>query len=249
MPAGRSVQFRGIDNVVGAYENMAIPKWGLFQSNQFLGKYDGDSVDEGAKLLEQMLQAFDLRSADTVTYTLCVYDGLAAGEKIKSTTKYDGSFNFRLVDTIDGHNQQRQIGATSLENRIAGLEQQLQQALADKEVIEDAEPELSPVMQMLMKIVEHPQVQQKIAGVAVQFMDKITDGIGRMLSRNPVAKVAGVETAKINDVENENVKLQSAINILAEIDPQLGTHLLKLAEVAKADPAKYNGMISMLNLL
>jgi hypothetical protein len=249
MPAvGRSVQFRGIDKVIEAYENMSVSKWGLFQSSQFLAKYDGDSLDEGAQLLEKVLEGFDLRSADTITYTLCIYDDLPAGEKIKNTTKYGGSFNFRLVDTIDGYNNQKQIAGTNLENRIAGLEQKLLQSQVDP--LHEVEPELSPVMQMLMRIVEHPQVQQKIAGVAVQFMDKITDGIGSVLNfKQPVAKVAGVETANEINMEIENQKLQQAVNILAEIDPQLGTHLLKLAEVAKSDPAKYNGMITMLNML
>src|SRR4029077_12155374 len=95
---GKSVQFRGIDTAVDAYKNQDVPKWGLFQGTQFLSKYEGSNIQEGAELLEAFLRALDLRTADNCTYTLCVYDGLPDGEKIRSNTKYDGSFNFRLVD-------------------------------------------------------------------------------------------------------------------------------------------------------
>jgi len=242
---GKSVQFRGIDNAVIAYENMEIPRWGLFQGSQFLMKYNGTNLKEGAELLQQYLDALDLRSADSNTYTLCIYD---TAEKINSATKYDASFNFRLVDNIDGY----QAGKNGfLENRIAGIEQKLNQVL---EPGPDEPAELTPSQQLwatVGKILEHPQIQQALAQKMVTVIDGLSTTIGGIF-KQPVAAIgsAGAPAAVVNStVQDENAKLQQAVNILVTVDPQLGTHLLQLAQVAAADPEKYNSLIGMLKLL
>ena len=49
MAFSKAVQFRGIKNVVKAYESKKVPAWGLFQQTQFLEKYEGDNLEEGAQ--------------------------------------------------------------------------------------------------------------------------------------------------------------------------------------------------------
>lgn len=244
---GKSVQFRGIDNAVKAYENMDIPRWGLFQGSQFLMKYNGTNIKEGAELLQQYLDALDLRSADSNTYTLCIYD---TAEKINSATKYDASFNFRLVDNIDAYNGNKMSGL--VENRIAGIEEKLNQLLADPE---PAEPSAKDqLLGALGKILEVPQVQQALAGKLLG----IIDGVGNTISG--LFMPAGTQRAAIGNIttvnpdieqtaKDENTRLQQAVGMLARVDPQLGTHLLKLAYIAEGDPVKYQNLISMLNLL
>lgn len=235
---GKSVQFRGIDNAVKAYENMEIPRWGLFQGSQFLMKYNGTNMKEGAELLEQYLNALDLRSADSNTYTLCIYD---TAEKINSATKYDASFNFRLVDNIDGHQANKYSGIN--EQRLSGIEEKLNQLLPQDDEIE----ELTPAAQLwatVGKILEHPQIQQALAQKLVGVIDGIGNTVGAMF-RQPAA----IGSAPAANVQDENQRLQQAVNILAAIDPQLGTHLLQLATVAQSDPEKYNSLIGMLKLL
>jgi hypothetical protein len=246
MPVGKSVQFRGIDKAVEAYTNQAIPKWGLFQGSQFLSKYDGNSLSEGAELLESFLTALDLRTADSATYTLCVYDDLAPGEKIKSSTKYDGSFNFRLVDNIEPYQQNKMGGV--YEQRIAGLEQRILELSA-----EPVEPELTTgekLMGALGKVLEHPQIQELVASKLIG----VIDGVGNVLTgifKSPAVAIGNIPSAPLQQTNeaDENAKLQEAIRILITVDSQLGTHLLTLAKVAKADPSKYNSLIGMLNLL
>lgn len=235
---GKSVQFRGIDNAIKAYENMEIPRWGLFQGSQFLMKYNGTNMKEGAELLEQYLNALDLRSADSNTYTLCIYD---TAEKINSATKYDASFNFRLVDNIDGHQANKYAGIN--EQRLSGIEEKLNQLLPQDDEIE----ELTPAAQLwatVGKILEHPQIQQALAQKLVGVIDGIGNTVGAMF-RQPAA----IGSAPAANVQDENQRLQQAVNILAAIDPQLGTHLLQLATVAQSDPEKYNSLIGMLKLL
>jgi hypothetical protein len=241
---GKSVQFRGIDNAVKAYENMEIPRWGLFQGSQFLMKYSGTNMKEGAELLDQYLNALDLRSADTNTYTLCIYD---TAEKINSATKYDASFNFRLVDNIDSYQGNKVSGM--LENRIAGIENKLNEVLQP-----DEEPEELTATQQLWatvsKILEHPQIQQVIASKLVGIIEGVSNTVGGLFAQPGYpAAIGAAPAAQKRDVQDENRKLQEAINILDPLDPLLGTHLLQLAQVAAADPGKYNSLIGMLKLL
>lgn len=235
---GKSVQFRGIDNAVKAYENMKIPRWGLFQGSQFLMKYEGKDMNEGAELLDEYLKALDLRSADSNTYTLCIYD---TDTKINSATKYDASFNFRLVDNIDSYNQNRISGGAEL--RIASLEDKINQLLAEPEG--DEVTVKDQIFGALGKILEVPQVQQALAQKLLGIIDGVGNTIGGMFSPAQPARAIGSTTTPAS-VQEENAKLQEAINILAPIDPQLGTNLLKLAGVAAADPAKYNMLVTML---
>jgi hypothetical protein len=242
MAVGKSVQFRGISNAVKAYENMDVPQWGLFQGTQFLMKYDGSDVEQGAAVLTDYLNALDLRSNDSNTYTLCIYD--SPGLKINSGTKYDASFNFRLVDNIEDHAMGR-VGA-AYSDRLAGIEETLKALTAEPEV-----EEVTPKDQMwsaLGKILEHPQVQNAIATKVLTIVDSLGDTITGLFPRKAAYQPAAIGAApKANAVQDENAKLQEAVNYLATIDKQLGTHLLQLATIAKGDPKKYELMITMLN--
>jgi hypothetical protein len=244
MAVGKSVQFRGIKSAVNAYENMAVPAWGLFQGTQFLKKYDGDNLEEGKAELLAYLNMMDLRSADMNTYTLCIYDNVK--EKITSGTKYDASFNFRLADNIEDYQQNKIAGG--LEQRLAGLEKNV------ATLIEPDEPEpltaKEKMWEAVGKILEHPQVQNAIAIKVLAIVDGLGDAVGSIFKKNPLAQVAAIgstsHSAEATDTVQENARLQEAVNILVTVDPQLGTNLLKLAGIAKADPAKYNLLISML---
>jgi hypothetical protein len=241
---GKSVQFRGIDNAVTAYGNMEIPRWGLFQGSQFLMKYSGTSMKEGSELLSQYLNALDQRSADANTYTLCIYD---TDEKINSATKYDASFNFRLVDNIDAYNSNKMSGL--VENRIAGIEEKLNLLLADPEPEEPTAKD--QLFGALGKILEVPQIQHALANKLLGIIDGVGNTLsGLFTSPGQPSQRAAIGTVTTGAAEmDETTKLQTAVGILAGIDPQLGTHLLHLANVAAKDPKKYEQLISMLNIL
>jgi hypothetical protein len=243
MAFSKSVQFRGIKNVVKAYTNKAVPQWGLWQGTQFLEKYEGDDIESGAQLLDDYLSALDQRSNDTNTYTLCVYD-LPKDSKINSSTKYDASFNFRILDTIEDHYQNKIGGA--LDARISGIEEKLDAVLHPAE---NEEPEKPGVWDIVNKLFEHPQIQQLI----ITKVMGLVDGIGNVLQPTnwrDARNTGGVSPAGIGSADNgETEKLQTAVGILAGIDPKLGTHLLALAQMAQKDPGKYNSLIGMLNLL
>jgi hypothetical protein len=245
MAIGRSVQFYGIDKALQAYDNQEVPAWGLFQGGQFLAKYDGPDMNAGGELLKQFLLSIETGyngNANT-TYTLCVYESLK-GEKITSKTPFSGSFNFQLVERMQAHganmqSQAEQIGKI-IDERLAahGIG-----GVDDNE--EDEEP--AGPWAAIGKMLEHPQIREAIATRAIGLMDRFlgsSSSPGQSYQQAPAAAMGAVTMS-----QEEIDRCNQAIQMLAAVDPELGSHLMRLAEVATVDPAKYKNLISMLSLL
>jgi hypothetical protein len=244
---GRSVQFRGIENVIQAYESNDVAPWALFQGSQLLAKCEGVDLESNKELLSQLLNR--LNNDDNIaTYTLCVYDDLKTGEKIKNNTKYDGSFNFKLNDTMNDYKAQRQNGIGQISERLAAIEARLEK---NNEGIENEpeEKEFSP-WGAIGKLIDHPDVQRAIAGKFVAILDGLTNllpGKGApFLSPSYPAQIGSVAKSLSPD---QTAKLNQALQYLSEVDPQLGDHLLAIGIIAKHDPNKYAQLIGMINLL
>jgi hypothetical protein len=247
MAIGRSVQFYGIEKALAAYTNQDVPKWGLFQGAQFLCKYDGPDVAAGAELLSAFLSEIETGyngNAHT-TYTLCVYDGLPNAEKITSKTPYSGSFNFQLVERLQvkndyGGSQDERIG------RI--LEEKLTAAGIIGGIDEDEDDEPAGPWAAIGKLLDHPEIKNAIAARAIGLMDRFLGGgasAGQIYQ--PAAPAAAMGAVAIT--QDEIDRCNQAVQILVTVDPQIGSHLMAIAEVAAKDPVKYKQLISMLSLL
>lgn len=240
---GRSVQFRGIEKVLSAYDNMQVAPWALFSGSQLLAKSEATEIESGKALLSQLLN--DLNNDDNVaTYTLCVYDDLAEGEKIKNKTPFDGSFNFKLNDTMNDYKAQRNAGIGQVAERLAAIEAKLEKG---NEAFED-EPESSSPWGHIGKIMDHPEVQKAIAGRFVAILDGITNMFTpKAAPLSPSAVGIGSVAPQLS--QEQTAKLNQALQYLMSADPQLGDHLLTIAIIAKNDPQKYSQLITMLNVL
>lgn len=245
MSLGRSVQFRGIDNVLRAYESNAVAPYALFQGTQLLSKSEDQSLENNKALLSELLNR--LNNEDNVaTYTLCVYDDLKDGEKIKNNTKYDGSFNFKLNDSMQDYKSQRSAGMGAIMERLEAIEANQNR----KNEIEETEPEEKSGWAAIGKLIEHPDVQRAIAGKFVAILDGITNlfpGANKVFPSPSFPAQIGAVTKTLSGEQTE--KLNHAIEFLSTVDPLLGDHLYSIAVVARQDPAKYNSIISMINLL
>lgn len=56
-----------------------------------------------------------------------------------------------------------------------------------------------------------------------------------------------VSPAQLSGIDDEDSKITRAIPILKKYDPNLGSHLLKLAELAEKNSVKFKTMISILD--
>jgi hypothetical protein len=264
-----AVQFRGVDKILRAYEFQKIPMWAIFYGNDLFTKYEterGDvpDMETGKALLKEVLESMDDDSGIS-TYKLRVYDGVKNGDKVKSNTPYDASFNFSVLKRDQGsYYENRSRREEDRDNEIASLKAMVETLTKqlNEEDDEDDQEEEKPdgIMGVLSGIMKMPAVEQAIAAqvgeVVKMFAAKIMpinhggNQIGKIAglpADSPQAVQPAMQPAPIeaNDDEQQD-RMQEALDILYPIDPLLGDHLLKIAAIAKADPEKYKMLIAML---
>lgn len=106
---GSSIQFRGIDTVVEAFNNFGASAWSIWQGGKLLFRGVGD--DELLKILEMIKP----HGSDAI-YMLKVYEDISDPKQIKDKTPADGSFGFKIDESDRGSY------VRSLEDRVKKLE-------------------------------------------------------------------------------------------------------------------------------
>lgn len=228
--ASSSIQFKGVEKVLEAYDNRQVAAWSLFQGKQMIFKHEGSDMQEAAENLQQCLNMLD--SSTNAIYTLKIYED---ADKIKSNTPDDGSFNFRL----NMESQEPGLGAISRANnnneilsKLNALEERLNQ-----QEEEEGEEDDSPLNNLISGIMGNPALQpvvtQLLTNLAANLLSK------KVSAPAPVAAVAGIAT----DPEQ---RLAQALQILKSKDPNLADNLYKLASIAEKQPEQFAMLLSML---
>lgn len=239
-----SIQFKGIDVVLEAYESRNVAAWSLWQGRQFLFKYEGDNVTEGANELHSILDK--LKHSTNAIYTLKVYEDLGKGGKIKNNTPDDGSFNFKL-NFDEQEISSQQYGSLrrqdKLEQDIAELKQMILER--DNEEEEDEPHRLG----VIGEILNDPGISQILQPLIQPFLSKIL-GLGSTPAQTPMRSISGIndDTRSTNTANDDAAAtLNEAIKILKEADPKLPEHLMKLATLSKESPDSFNFLLQTLD--
>lgn len=229
----QSVQFRGVDTVLEAYQRREVAAWSIWQGKQYMFKYEGSDISEGANQLHEVLKM--LSNATNAIYTLKVYEDLKKGAKIKSNTPDDGSFNFRLnMDTqeITMAQYTRTNNSNELLSRLTAIEAKLQ---ADDEEEEEEPNRLG----MIGHILEHPVLGQLAAG----FLGKIL-APAQQVPALAAGRIAGLPEATAQPTAPD---LSNAVAVLLQHDPKLAEHLGKLAALATNNPQSFQFLLQTLD--
>lgn len=250
-----AVLFRGIDQVVRAYQSAEIPAWSLWGGkDQLLFSYSGDDMQEGENLLRQALEMLR-EGGSTAHLVLKVYSDLPEKKdgkpgKIKSNTPWDNSFGFSLFgwDEESPIGQARTQGYRNLEDRIDKMQQLITNFIEREPEEEEEKPR--GFMGMIGGILEkNPQLQEMIVmGIAQKVKGFFNN------DKTPVAAMAGIDDQKPQQAgtawdslaEDQRQKLQKAMEMLMRVDPQIGDHLLGLANIAVNQPSKYQMALKFL---
>lgn len=225
-----SVQFRGIESIIEAYDNCKIPAWAFLQGKGIIASYAGDDMDEGRAELDTWMHMLK-KSRSTAVYALQLYR--KPGEDIDNKTCWNNRFQCTLYDedTIDGYRGSY--------NRVKELEAQL---AAKEEEEEDRE---DTFMDKVGAIIQKPEVQQFLLGHLVRIISGFRKAPGQPASMAGVPKTAEEmnqdEANAYNNLSpDQQEKVTRAMAVLMAGDPAIGTNLLKLATLLQTDPAKYN---------
>lgn len=241
-----AVQFRGIENVLAAYKANRVGPFAILNGKQILFSSEdvgNDDVEDGADELKGFLEMMKGGGSEA-KYTLQTYR-LKDGKDVDSSTPYFRSFNFTLfgVEELTPYAERQQSVVRQYDDRLARLEKLLLEQAEVDELEEDEEEEEGGIVGVLNGLVEIPEVRNAIGMAAIGLVSKIVP-----MQQNKNQKIAGSDGAQPGSVlDQEQLELaQQAINILASKDAKLGDHLMKIAQVAQNDPAKYRLFAQML---
>jgi hypothetical protein len=250
-----SVQFRGISNVLQAYNYKEVEVWAIFEGKRLQHKGTGETE------LKEYLNLLSMGGSNA-TLILKIYEDLTDPREVKNSTADDGSFSFKMMDIDEDpdftfrSNRSQSMG--KLGDVLTAIDQRLQLLEGPGD-----EPEFSKAIQTaVIGAIEDPQklgaIVEIIKGLFAGPVSKPIAALGnvvRMGSDEPGVMERGAtgneseqsETART--YEDQIKRLGTAIDILSEVDPALVNHLEKLANVARSDPKKFKGLISMIDFL
>lgn len=239
----KSVQFKGVESVLDAFESRKVPAWGLFQDRTFLFKYEGENMEEATDFLSGILEKLS-RSSNAI-YTLKVYEDLN-GQKIKEKTESDGSFNFRLNDENQEITNSQYARMGSL-NGIAERLEAIESRLTDKEGEEKPHK-----LGLLGEILQDENLGPVVANAMGSILQSILPALmpkakpaHQPTTTNP--NFAEIRPAGIAGIAEDELQINKAISILRKADDRLPEHLLKLAAISQKDPATFQILLSTLD--
>ena len=233
-----TVQFRGTEAVIEAYQFNKVGPWALCCGRELLFSWEETDLQQGSQFLEEVLKHMH-KGHSAAEYQLRLYREVPE-KGIVNTTPWNYSFKFRLYS--DGEYDEKNpffAKTDAIMNRLTAIEQRMSEE-------EEGEPE-SAVMGFINGIIGKPEVQnfllQKVFGLVNKIFpsDRPAAAAASMGATEPGATAQeGPSTAQLYGAlsVDERQKMDWAVHVLLN-DPQIGTHLLKLATIYQDEPAKY----------
>lgn len=232
MQTGRSVQFNHVENVINAYELRAVSAFSIYQGKQLLLKYEGESIEQGAALLNEFLPNL---SGSAAIYTLCIYEEFQG--RINDKTPYHGSYNFKFVENTPSFNQGTAL-MNHVEKRFSELSEKLDRIEVEKELNSAPDAALDG-MDRIGAILSHPLIERLIPVVMGFIQPQINT------EQKQLATMNGIETAK-GEISAE---LKEAVLYMLMATNESEPALIKLGKVAKNNPDKFKNLLYYLKFI
>lgn len=232
--------FRGKEKLLKAYRFNEVAAWGIFVGKEPMFAYEGDDMEEGEAQLVDVIDNLT-EHMGMGTYQLRIYRECPGS--ITNKTPYNFSFRFQLLDDDE------------YENRHGPTVQQLKKRIEELEGEEEEED--NSIMGRIGRLIERPEIEnfimQKLMGWANQAFGSKTPMPANM------AGFTGMDTTQQQPggqpptsaelynrlPETEKQQFDQAAYILLSGDPQIGTHLMKLANILQTNPGLYQQLTKM----
>lgn len=242
MPA---VQFYGLDAVMTAAENMKCPCWAIFYSGKLFCKYEDTDFDASMDILEQNLVTLQ-KSDSAAIYALKFFECKDNPVKINERTVCDaGSFNFKMMEETE--RQGNQIGfhmsqvVRDTEERMK-LSHRIEKLEEEKKALIEKEPD--SIGSALIDLFKRPSELAQLINIARAALGMPVQNLGNIIGHT---RAIGNETEAMPQ-EEKLERLENALNALEKADPNLITHLEKLANMATNNPDQFKGTVGILDL-
>ena len=241
-----TVAFRGVSQVVAAYEANGMPAWAICNGDCIMFADETGNIEEGTNSLRDMLKKMQ-QGGSEAQFTLRVYELLPKG-KILSNTPCSRSFGFKLYESDEDSPFQsgRRNYAREADEKIRALEVEIAKLRLEIEEAEEPEPE-GGINGFIAGIATDPMFKQMVMQGIAGLVQKIVP----MPMRQPAA-VAGIANGQEGQVmpsvlkDGQLEKIHGALDLLCTRDPDLGDHLQKLASIALTNPQQFQWLLGML---
>jgi len=234
----------GSDGVVSWYEELAdkdAPYYSVWFGKQLRFTYDGDDIEEGAELLRKNLEMVTKQQNSSL---LTIKLHKEKNRYVNDKTPYNAAIEFRCIPI-----EEDQVAYASLPRGIIG---QLQQQIKDLKEEKNAGPK--GIMGYLEPMLENPEVQSMLAGMAAGVFQKVM-GIftpGGQPGALPAShgQAQGAAMAGVQDPnEQEADKLDGALLTLEKADPEIIDDLARLAKIANDKPEVFKLLLTQLRTM
>jgi hypothetical protein len=221
-----AVQFRGMDEVLKAYEFRKANAWSIWCGKDYLTK------GEGKEMLADFLTMLDENGSKAI-YKLKIYEDISASQ-VKEKTEADGSFSFLLYTKEFSEFEGTRYDGTH--NKTYRELQELKKMILER----DEKPEPDTIGSIGMDLLRNP-------GDAIQWINVIRAITGQPLLSIPQTSGAIAGIGSVDNEEQRQQRAATAIDVLEKNDPKLVSHLEKLANIATENPALFKTFITMLD--
>lgn len=245
-----AIQFYGSDTVLKAFDERGLTVWAVFQARQMC------TAGEGRESLEAFLQM--LMSNPVPVYCLKVYKTISDPDEITDKTPSNGSFNFKLdgeygVAVRGGGSS----GSDSVHSRVLRRLDEMESGLFLKR-LDSIEEKLGRSTDDKIDIIgavnnlinDPPALVQVINGIKAIFSGGRAQAVGMSTSRPFENEIeTGNPTGEADSLEKNIERMQAAIDILERNDPNLVSHLEKLAKMSQINKPMFDIVLSQLDAM
>lgn len=253
MSSAKTVQLRTREAVVQAYENWSYPCFSITQGSQLNCKFEGGDINAGIEVLEKMLDYYESSAA---IYTLNVFEE-KPDKGIKNNTPCDGSINFQLKQKPDNYvpaeihglapgksayDLYRELGELRFQDR----HQKAQIATLTAEV-KALEKENDQLQSDLEKHAEKkPGFMGMIEPMLPEIITRLATAFG--IATPPVTALGNV-TIPEPSVKSPEQKMEEALGILYQKDPDFHDSLYRMAMLSQKHPEMFALYIQQLKTM
>lgn len=234
-----SIDFRGREGALGAYENASIETWAVFNKKNIM------QSGEGLEALTGYLDLMEQHGGNTV-YTMKLYKNCDSNDVVENTP-CNSSFNFNLMGSgmgAVGYGGGGGGNSFAMMQKIATLEAKLKDA--------EKEPEKKTIGNTVLGWIESVDDVVKLAGVIGMFMGKTTPEQNMQI----VSQLAGIEPKRAGtpmaavEQDGEEILLteeqEEALRRYAHViergekcDPAFLQHMEQIVNMAETKPDTY----------
>jgi len=235
---------RGIDSILEGFNTFAeySPIFSVWQGKNLKFQSTDEDLQRGQDLLLSNLEALRQANSDAI-FTIRFHKQTDKDGFVTDKTPYVGSFNFKVAEaqqlgSLAGADNTSYNPVLNKLDQILQQQNELQSRIAALEETEEEEKEYTKqtdIMGFISGIAQTPIGQQ----IVTSLLGAITRNMAPQQPQTQTVGLAGVP----ND---EDLKIDEAIERLKAVDDQLGNDLLKLAAIAENNKGMFDMLIGSL---